>query len=697
MNIPDPDFNILGDAAAGPSAAGELLDVLNVAAVVLDAQGRVVLWSPQAEELFGFTTEEALGKFAGRLLVREEHLELVSDLFARVLAKGRTWAGVFPIVHKDGSTRLVEFRNMRLRGDNGDLYALGLAAEQPTVRAVERDLALSARLFSQTPVGIAVLDTDLRFVTVNPALERINGIPAAEHIGKRVRDLLHFPDVEKIESAMRQVLATGIPLIDHSLHGRTEASPTRDHAWSTSYYRLETAGHEVLGLAASIVDVTHRYKAALEVTQARQRLAMIANASVLIGSTLDLERTAHELADFVVPGLADLASVDILDTALATSGTPGTLRSRTRPILFRALAVVAAHPTEAVRASDPVGDLATYAADRLVTRCVTTGTPVLVPHVTRGDLSRIARNSEAAAVLDRAGLHSYLAVPLIARGHVLGTLDLKRIRNPLPFDDDDVALARELANRAAVCVDNALGYQRERGAALTLQRSLLPPHPPPQPGLEIAHRYQPAEAASEVGGDWFDVIPLTGDTTALVIGDVMGSGITAAATMGQLSNAIRTLAGLGLDPGELMQHVDRSSTGLEQTTATCLYAVYDPHSNQCRISNAGHLPPIRTRPGQPPELLELPTGMPLGVGGSFPFGTVTIDLRPGDRLVLYTDGLVETREEPIDDRLNILLGLLDRPNRPLERTCDQLLHQLSGSTKHDDVTLLIAEVQPHRT
>lgn len=694
MNVPDPTSDGLGEAAAGPSAAGELLDVLSVAAVVLDAEGRVVLWSPQAEELFGFTTEEALGQFAGRLLVREEHLELVSDLFARVMARGGSWAGVFPVLHKDGGTRLVEFRNMRLRGDKGDLYALGLAAEQSTVRAVERDLALSARLFSQSPVGIAVLDPDLRFVTVNPALERINGIPAAGHTGRRVRDVLPFPDVKKIESAMRQVLETGVPLVDHNLHGRTRASPARDQAWSTSYYRLETAGGEVLGLAASVVDVTHRYQAAMEVTQARQRLAMIANASVLIGSTLDLERTAHELADFVVPGLADLAAVDILDTALATSGTPGTLRSR--PMVFRALAVVAAHPTEAVRASDPVGAVASYAADRLVTRCVTTGAPALVPHVTDEDLVHIARSSEAAALLARTGFHSYLAVPLIARGHVLGTLDLKRIRNPLPFDDDDVALARELANRAAVCVDNALGYQRERDAALTLQRSLLPQHPPPQPGLEIAHRYQPAGAASEVGGDWFDVIPLTDDTTALVIGDVMGSGISAAATMGQLSNAIRTLAGLGLDPGDLMQHVDRSSTGLEQTTATCLYAVYDPHHHRCRISNAGHLPPIRTRPGRPPELLDLPTGVPLGVGG-FSFDAVTIDLYPGDRLVLYTDGLVETRDQPIDARLNVLLSLLDTPGRPLEKTCDELLHHLSGSDNHDDVTLLIAQVQPHRT
>lgn len=169
-----------GDPDGAPTAAsgpGGLLDVLSVAAVLLDADGRIDLWSPQAEDLFGYTAEEALGEFAGRLLVQEEQLPLVMGMFAQVMEGGGSWVGAFPVRHKDGSTRMVEFRNMRLLDSQQEYYALGLAADQATVRQVERDLALSARLVAQSPVGLGVLDTDLRYVSVNPAEERLNGVP----------------------------------------------------------------------------------------------------------------------------------------------------------------------------------------------------------------------------------------------------------------------------------------------------------------------------------------------------------------------------------------------------------------------------------------------------------------------------------------------------------------------------------------
>ncbi|WP_433859664.1 SpoIIE family protein phosphatase [Streptomyces kronopolitis] len=674
-------------ASDGPSPSRGLLDVLAVAAVVLDASGRIVLWSPQAEQLLGYPAQEALGQYAARLLVAEEDFDRVLELFARVMESGEPWAGVFPVRHKGGSTRLLEFRNMRLTDDSGGVYALGLATDQAVLRQVERDVALSTRLVAQSPIGLAVLDTALRYVAVNPALERINGMPAHAHLGRRVRQALPFLGAEAVEAVMREVLATGVPQVDRSIVGRTPADPDHDHAWSVSYYRLEAPGGTVLGVAASVIDVTDRHRAATEAYHARQRLALIADASVRIGTTLDLEQTARELADTVVPDLADVAAVDILDTTLHHAPGPG--GSAAGQSVFRALAVAAAYETEAVAAADPVGEPARYAADRLVTRSVTTGTPVLVPHVGAEDLPRIARDGESAARLSRAGLHSYLAVPLIARGTVLGALDLKRLRNPLPFDEDDLVLAGELANRAAVSIDNARWYQRERATALTLQRTLLPRHPAPRPGLEIASRYQPAGAASEVGGDWFDVIPLAGDRTALVVGDVMGSGINAAATMGQLRNTTRALADLGLDPAQVLQHVDRSSTGLEQAIATCVYAVHDPHHGECRIATAGHLPPVLLRPDRPPALLELPTGAPLGVG-DVTFHATTIRLAPGDQLVLYTDGLVETRDQDIDTRLQVLLDLLETPRPGLEETCDHLLSTLRHPDDYDDVALLIA-------
>ncbi|MER5584231.1 SpoIIE family protein phosphatase [Streptomyces asoensis] len=675
--------------AGGPTGPSGLLDVLNVASVVLDTQGRIALWSPQAEELFGYTAHEALGRYAAHVMVDERHVDLVVRLFADVMATGRSWAGAFPIRRKDGATRLVEFRNIRLMDDRGEVYALGLAADRTTVRRLERDLALSTRMVAQSPNGLAVLDTDLRYVSVNPALARMDGVPAEDHLGRTVREVLPRLDADALESAAREVLRTGAPLVDRAAFGRTPADPEQDHAWSLSLYRLEDARGTVLGVAVSVVDVTDRHRAAVEAEAARRRLALVADASARIGTTLDLERTARELAEVAVPELADVAAVDLLDAVVAgrrSSFGPA------EPAVIRALAVRAADEPDALRAADRPGEVARYAPDRLVTECVRTGRPVMVAQVKDEDLGRIARSPESAALLARAGVHSYLAVPLIARGEVLGALDLKRTRNPAPFGHDDVLLARELAARAAVQIDNARWYQSARTTALTLQRSLLPSHPPVIGGLEVASRYQPAGATTEVGGDWFDVIPLPDGKTALVVGDVMGSGIDAAATMGRLRTATTTLASLDLDPAVLLEHLDRITQGLDHSIATCVYAVHDPRVGRCRIANAGHLPPVRVRPDGPPELLELPTGAPLGVGG-VPFSTTEVDFAPGDQLVLYTDGLVETRTHSLDERLDALLALLDDPARPLQEVCDLLLDALHHPDNHDDVALLVARAR----
>ncbi|MFE1257889.1 SpoIIE family protein phosphatase [Streptomyces fungicidicus] len=680
-------------AAGSPPAGGEgperpsgLLDVLRVASVVLDTEGRIVLWSPQAEELFGYGAREALGRYAAQIMVHEEHLDLVVKLFAEVMRTGRSWAGAFPIRRKDGGTRLVEFRNMRLLDDRGKVYALGLAVDQATVRRLEQEVALSNRIVAQSPIGLAVLDGDLRYVSVNPALERMNGLPAGEHLGRTMPEVLPRVDAEEVEESARRVLETGLPAVDRSMTGRTPADPDDDHAWHVSLYRLENTLGTVLGVAVSVVDITEQHRANTEAESARRRLAVIADATARIGTSLDLERTAGELADVAVPELADAAAVDLLEAV--AQGRRSAL-GPTEDAVIRALAVRWVATPDVLSAADPPGLVTRYAPDRLITECVRTGLPVMVPHVDDEDLARIARSPEAAALLARAGVHSYLAVPLIARGEVLGALDLTRTRNPRAFDEDDLLLARELASRAAVQIDNARWYQSARDTALTLQRSLLPSHPPVTGGLEVASRYQPGGATSEVGGDWFDVIPLEDGRTALVVGDVMGSGIPAAATMGRLRTATHTLASLGLDPAVLLEHLDRITAGLDQALATCVYAVHDPRERRCTIANAGHLPPARVRAGHAAELLDLPTGVPLGVGG-VGFSTTTVELGPGDRLVLYTDGLVETRRHALDERLDRLLGLLDRPGHSLEEVCDLLLGTLREPDNVDDVALLIA-------
>ncbi|MCG7525742.1 SpoIIE family protein phosphatase [Streptomyces sp. OfavH-34-F] len=673
-------------AGARRSSESGLLDVLGVAALVLDTRGRIVLWSPQAERLLGYSADEALGEFAARVLVDEEHFELVLRLFGEVMGGGEAWAGVFPVRHKDGTTRLLEFRNMRLQDDRGNFFALGLAADGDVLRRVERHLALSVGLVDQSPIGLGVLGPDLRFLSANAALERMDGVSAAGHLGLRIGEALPFLGPDDPEAMAREVLDSGVPRVSREMVGRGPADPETERAWSVSLYRLDDAGGRVLGIAVSLIDVTDRHRAADEAERARRQLALIADASVRIGTTLDLQQTARELAEVTVPQLADAAAVDLLDHVL--KGQPGPSEG---PLLFQALAIVSVRPTPADEAADPVGHPARYDADRLATRCVRTARPVREPYLDAQKLQLIARDAESADLLARSGAHSYMAVPLIARGEVLGAIDFLRVDNPLPFTAEDEALALELAGRAAVAIDNARLYRQQQETALTLQRSMLPRNHHDPAGMDVVSRYLPAASRYEVGGDWFDVIGLRDGRTALVVGDVMGSGIDAATTMGRLRTATQTLSRLALEPAEVLGHLDEITTGLDPWFATCVYAVYDPKAGRCRVSTAGHLPPVLIPEGGAPVLLDLPAGAPLGVGG-VPFTDVTVPLGPGDRLVLYTDGLVETRNDDIDSRLETLLELLRRPDASLGATCDRLLRELRNPGDHDDVALLMARV-----
>ncbi|MFF4399793.1 SpoIIE family protein phosphatase [Streptomyces sp. NPDC001480] len=670
------------DGASGPSG---LLDLLGVAAVLLEADGRIDMWSPQAEELFGYRGGEAVGQYAALLLLHPEHREAAIRLFGEVMGTGRGWAGAFPVRHKDGSTRLIEFRNMRLTDHTGEHYALGLATDRSTLRQLERKVALSTRLVTQAPIGLAVLDTDLRYQAVNPALAAMHGLPEADHVGRSFREVLPGEAFAGVEAAMRQVLAGGVPVVDQQVVGRTAAGPDEDHAWAVSLYRLEDHRGHVLGIANVVVDVTDRYQEARRADRAQQRLRLVASGSARIGTTLEVERTARELADVVVPDLADMVAVDLLDSVLKTGRPdPGE-----EPALFRALAVKTAYPTGAAQAIVPPGRLITYPAGHPAAHCIRTRRPLLLTHLVGDDLLRVAADPDAARLLAEAGVHTDMAVPLIARERVIGVMGLARARNPQPFDEYDLALACELASSAALSIDNAVLHQHIRSAAETLQRSLLPRLSPCHPGLEVAARYRPAQAFSEVGGDWYDVIPLDGDRTALTVGDVMGSGIPAATAMGRLRTATSTLADLDLDPARILTHLDKITLGLDPYFATCVYAVYDPSDRRLHVASAGHLPPVLMRAGRPPELLDLPTGTPLGVGG-VPFRTTVLDLNPGDQLVLYTDGLVETRNDPIDERLNDLLRLLSPPYSSTEEICDRLLRELRHPDSLDDVALLIA-------
>jgi serine phosphatase RsbU (regulator of sigma subunit)/anti-sigma regulatory factor (Ser/Thr protein kinase) len=386
-----------------------------------------------------------------------------------------------------------------------------------------------------------------------------------------------------------------------------------------------------------------------------------------------------------VPRFADVVTVD-LQTPVLEGDEP------TGPTLE--LRRTAVHGVEGPRPLFPVGELIHFVADNPVGLSVRSGRPVLDADLTASHGWRVQDPGRARRILD-SGLHSLITVPLRARGVVLGMVNFWRAEQDA-FEEEDLAFAEELAARAAVAIDNARRYTREHALAVTLQRSLLPRSVPEQSAVDVAHRYLPARAG--VGGDWFDVIPLPGARVALVVGDVVGHGLHAAATMGRLRTAVRTFSSLDLSPDELIRHLDELVTRVDGegadtegiTGATCLYAVYDPVAGRCSLARSGHPEPALVHPDGTVEQLRVPGSPPLGLGGGMPFESAEFTLREGSQLVMYTDGLIEDRNRDVDRGLDMLRDALHGPGRDPEETCRAVLDALLPTRPSDDIALLVA-------
>ncbi|MFE2506960.1 SpoIIE family protein phosphatase [Streptomyces naganishii] len=679
------------DQVTGGAArdAGGWLGTLSVAVVATSADGKVVRWDDTAQELLGYPSREVLGRHIADLLHPGADRSLGRSLWDLAVT-GSGVTGAVTAWHRDGHPLELEIWAAPVpTRRRGGTTVLVFAAEAHAARSIRGSSAVWDGLFARSPVGIAVLDTRLRFLRVNPALQAMNGLPEAAHIGHRLVELLPGVNAADMESAMRRVLSTGEPVLDFRRIGRTPADPAHDRVWSCSYVRLEDPDGRPIGLAASLIDITAQQRAQLETEAVRRRLALVNEASVKIGTTLDLERTAQELANTAVPDLADVVTVDVLETLAAGDALgPGLIGGAETRRLGRA--PLTGSPVADILA--PLGRTMRFPATAPYTQALAASRPFVVPELDAVSIAPAARHSTAPARVLAAGVHSFMMVPLHARGVVLGLATFYRIRALGPFTDDDVALACELAARAAVCVDNARLYHREHDTALVLQRSMLPQHISAPPGVEVAHRYLPASDAAEVGGDWYDVITLPDGKAALVMGDVMGHGTRAAAIMGRLSASVRTLARLDLQPQEVLAQLEAALDDLtEPMLATFLYLVVDPATGHCRVTRAGHPPPAAVRPDGTVRLLTVPPGLPLGVGGEI-FTTTDLVLEPGSLLVLYTDGLVEARGSDIDDRLAELTQVLAQPVSSLDALCDGLLTRLVPAAADDDIALLVVRL-----
>ncbi|KUL37862.1 hypothetical protein ADL22_19650 [Streptomyces sp. NRRL F-4489] len=670
------------------------LDIAEAALVLCDAAGRVESWPDTAERLLGHPAADVLGRPAAEVLDPADAARLPA-LAAACRAHGG-WSGPLTVRRKDGARVGVLAQLAPVTDRAGAGHWLAVATEQSPFPGWEMSRAVLERMLTQTPVGMAVVDTDLRFVWSNLALERFGGGPARERIGRRLAEIQPGIDAESLEAQMRRVLETGEPVLGYEHIGRPRSEPTQERAHAMSFVRLDNGDGRPIGVCYTVIDITERYRS-------RQRLLLLDRAGTAIGRTLDVTRTAQELADVAVPDLADFVVVDLLDSVMRGGEPPTGPPGATDLVALRRAGQQSVRPgiPEAVVA---VGDLAAYRPASPPIRALTDGRSwraerldpdgaEWAPEVPGGRRRRLLAQ----------GLHTAMVVPIRARGTTMGVTSFFRAARGEPFGADDLRLAEEFVSRAAVCLDNARRYTRERDAALTLQRSLLPQGDVEQNVLSLATCYRPADELAGVGGDWYDVIPLSGARLALVVGEVRGHGIGAIATMGRLRTAVQTLAALDLRPEELLARLDDlvsrvseeggQGAGTGAVGTSCLYTVYDPIGRCFTLASAGHPPPVLVAPDGTAAFADVPVGPELGVSG-LPFEAVEVPVKEDSVLALYTDGLLAGADSPAGGPpAERLLRALTAPGAALHTLGESVLGALVPPRQRDDVTLVLARTR----
>ncbi|WP_329054919.1 PAS domain-containing SpoIIE family protein phosphatase/ATP-binding protein [Streptomyces violaceus] len=677
-------------------------DVADAVPLLLDPQGVVTGWTDDARRLLAYPASEAVGRKLSDLLAAED-AERVPDLVERCRRDGG-WTGLLTARTKNGQPVRVVARIASAEEAHGGSRWLVLLSKVADAPGWHMSRTVLEQMVAGAPIGIAIVDTDLRFVWSNAALEQFGGGPAPRRLGLRFADVQPGMDAQAVEAQMRHVLETGEAVVGYEHVGHVRSAPLRETAHMLSFTRLEDDRGDPIGVYYTVVDMTERHRA-------RQRLALLDRAGESIGRSLDLMRTAQELADVAVPGVADFVTVDLLEAVLrGAEPAPGPLAD-TEPVGLRRAGQRSAEddlPQGALR----VGDVATYLAGSPPVRCLTTGRSWRADRldpVTREWATDLPEGRRTVTFLE-LDLYSVMTVPIRSRGTTLGVTTFFRRHRREPFDEEDLHLAEDLVARAAVCLDNARRYTREREAALVLQRSLLPHRLPEHDAVEVAACYRPADELTGLGGDWYDLIPLSGGRVALVVGEVPGHGIDAAAAMGQLRTAVRTLAALDLPPEEVLGHLDdlvaRSAReeGVEPGAAGadgarpssvgsgCLYVVYDPVDGGCTMAAAGHPAPAVVAPDRSVTFVDLPQGPPLGVGGP-PFEAVELSLAEDSTLALHTDGLLARGETwAVDTGRERLRRALEQAG-PLESYCLTVVDALVPARPYDDVALLMARTK----
>ena len=644
-----PDLSLIGQPVSEPIVVqdGQAHVRIDVGATGRSANGRVPIYAPGP----------------GHRLVGEVSAGIpetqVNTQFSRELAAFATYVGIALAIGAAASYLLAR----RLKRTT-----FGLELEDVAGLLQDRE----ATLFGIRE-GVVACDAQGRITVINGEARRLFGLPEGELEGRRLTEI-------GLDPALTAMLAPGQVADDEVLTVGDRLLVV--NSWPTG----RDGGPP--GSVATLRDSTELQLLSQKAETVHRRLKLLYDASGAVGTTLDVEHTAGELARVAVPHFADYVVVDLVDGVVEGEEPQQLDHLRVRR--------VAIHGIHENYPFIPLGEVFEPNPGTPPARAFERRRAVLETNLETASAWRAQDPERAQAALD-LGLRSSITAPLQARGVLLGMAYFWRSLDRPPFEEDDLTLAEELVARAALSIDNARRYTREHATAVTLQRSLLPRGTPEQSAVDLAFRYLPAQS---VGGDWFDVIPLPGTRVALAVGDVVGHGLHAAATMGRLRTAVRNFSALDLPPDELLWHLDDLVARIDQEESTdegpaailgasFLYAIYDPTTRTCAMARAAHPPAALILPDGTVEFPDVPAGPPLGLG-TLPFQTVELQLPEGSQLVLYTDGLIEDRNRDIDESLELLRAALGNGSKTPEETCAAVLDAMLPARPTDDIALLVA-------
>lgn len=693
------------------------LDGLNTAAFAADASGDFVYCNVAGENLLSTTREHLLGQPVVDLLLPEDHRGGGREVFAHVLT-GASWSGRLPFSDPQGDPRTLDVSITPLRSEGkvvGALFVLEDAADEPGRGRQQRVAARLARLARVTAelVTAESLDDVARIVTYQAAdaagatvatLVRLQGGDTLVLRGIRAQDpaiasewasfplSAHTPagDAVRLREPIiltgRDELARAYPELEPSAGGERTLvvlpllmSGTPLGAISLSFparRSFDSAEQEFLRLLAdTCAQAIDRIEARHDAADRAYKLSFLTQASAELASSLDYHTTLRNVARLGVPEFADWCSVQLLED--------GDLRT---------LAIAHVDPEKVAFAeelqrrypSDPDSEGGAW-------NVVRTGQSELIPLITDDLLVAAAQDEEHLRLARELNLRSAISVPLVAQGRVLGVMSWVSADEGRLFSASDLSFVEDLAQRAAVAIDNAQLHSETKEAAVRLQRAVLPDALPEVAGWQFASYYSPS-GRTEVGGDFYDVLPVDGGV-ALFVGDVMGRGVTAAAAMAQMRAAIRSYVAIDPSPARVVRRLDTMFDKYEYTQlVTLVYVFADRENDQLHIINAGHPPPVVLRADGTLDTLSEPVTTPLGLGlGRQDREAFRVPFRDGDTLLLYTDGLIERRDEDIDvgqSRLATTCSALGHDD--LDGCLKGMVEQVRDHTREDDVAVLAA-------